>query len=550
MDFLNKAIQQITELFQQMTPAARITAGLLLVAIVCSLFYLFRAQTTNADEYLFGGDAFSHRDLANMETAFAKAGVPGSQIEGNRMKVPRGKKELFLKALRDHDAMPENYISYAAKALEKDNPFSATASRNMAMKTAKERELARVVRSIKGIEDANVMYDETMSSSFPRRMERRASVAVKANGNRHLTDEEIKTVRNMVIGAVGSLRNADVTVVDLNAGRAFPGGDGTSNASDNPYAITKRMFEEFYRDKIATRLSMVPGIVVGVNVELDPEVSHSSESVEIKGRPAEVQSTTFEKSTPVVLQTAPSGRPGANPNAIGNSAQSVNNQVIAGEPATETRSDKRLENSRQLTSSQKAPLVPNIVTASIDIPSSYYVKVWKELNPPEKGAKDEKKPDAAELKKIEEETKLNIEKSVASIIPSAPGGQKSVTVTTFTELATPPLAGPSTAETATSWLGSNWQTIAMIGVALGSLVFLRGMINAAPPEPTPSAESAAALKIARTEDHEPDSRDESEAKKRTFRKSGPNLRAELTDLVKEDPDTAANILKAWIGEAA
>ena len=31
--------------------------------------------------------------------------------------------------------------------------------------------------------------------------------------------------------------------------------------------------------------------------------------------------------------------------------------------------------------------------------------------------------------------------------------------------------------------------------------------------------------------------------------SGPSLRDELSDLVKEDPDSAANILRTWIGQA-
>ena len=31
--------------------------------------------------------------------------------------------------------------------------------------------------------------------------------------------------------------------------------------------------------------------------------------------------------------------------------------------------------------------------------------------------------------------------------------------------------------------------------------------------------------------------------------SGPNLRTELTDMVREDPDAAAEILRTWIGEA-
>ena len=31
--------------------------------------------------------------------------------------------------------------------------------------------------------------------------------------------------------------------------------------------------------------------------------------------------------------------------------------------------------------------------------------------------------------------------------------------------------------------------------------------------------------------------------------SGPNLRTELTDMVREDPDAAANILRTWISNA-
>ena len=46
------------------------------------------------------------------------------------MKVPRGKKEVFLKALRDNDAMPEPFMqSHMSKAAANDNPFMASASR-------------------------------------------------------------------------------------------------------------------------------------------------------------------------------------------------------------------------------------------------------------------------------------------------------------------------------------------------------------------------------------------------------------------------------------
>ena len=43
MDFLNKAIAQLSELFRSMTPGARITAGLLLAVVVISVAVIVAA---------------------------------------------------------------------------------------------------------------------------------------------------------------------------------------------------------------------------------------------------------------------------------------------------------------------------------------------------------------------------------------------------------------------------------------------------------------------------------------------------------------------------
>jgi flagellar M-ring protein FliF len=38
--------------------------------------------------------------------------------------------------------------------------------------------------------------------------------------------------------------------------------------------------------------------------------------------------------------------------------------------------------------------------------------------------------------------------------------------------------------------------------------------------------------------------------RKRFQSSGPDLRAELHELVKENPDAAARVLRMWIGDAA
>ena len=57
MDFLNRAFEQIKDVFASMTPGARITAGLLLVVIIVSLVFLFQGQVISGDNYLLGGRA-------------------------------------------------------------------------------------------------------------------------------------------------------------------------------------------------------------------------------------------------------------------------------------------------------------------------------------------------------------------------------------------------------------------------------------------------------------------------------------------------------------
>ena len=50
MDFLNQATGQIRELFLSMTPAARVTALLLVGVIVVSMGYLFQHHSASPDD--------------------------------------------------------------------------------------------------------------------------------------------------------------------------------------------------------------------------------------------------------------------------------------------------------------------------------------------------------------------------------------------------------------------------------------------------------------------------------------------------------------------
>ena len=81
MDFLNKYFAQIRELFEGMTPGARITSALLLAVTVASLGYLFTSGfNPGGDVYLLDNRAFPSDELAAMEGAFAAEGLGDYEI--------------------------------------------------------------------------------------------------------------------------------------------------------------------------------------------------------------------------------------------------------------------------------------------------------------------------------------------------------------------------------------------------------------------------------------------------------------------------------------
>ncbi len=168
MDFVNKSLAQISELFRSMTPGARLTAGLLLAVVVVSMGYLFRQGTSGPDAYLFGGEPLSDGQLTRAEAAIAQAGLSGYQREGNRIRVPSGQQAAYLAAVADRDALPPNFNTILENALGKGGPWESREQTRERLKIARQQTLSEIVRAMYWVENAVVLYDEHESQGLRR----------------------------------------------------------------------------------------------------------------------------------------------------------------------------------------------------------------------------------------------------------------------------------------------------------------------------------------------------------------------------------------------
>ena len=565
MDFLNKLLAQLSDLFKSLSPGARMTAGLLLAAVVVSIGYLFNAQSAGADAFLLNGQSFTTEELTAMEGAFGKAGLSDYTVEGGRIKIAKSRQAAYLGAAADAGALPRSFGDHLSHAANNPGPFTSRAQQEEMMKVAKQRELAGIIRSMNGIENAVVHYDMQKRSGFGQSPTATASVSVKPRGNLQLNETQVPMIRSLVASAIAGLSPKSVTVVDIN-GRAYSGDNSGigGSALDDPYLSMTRAHKDLIEANIRDALAYVPGVAVTANVELDREMMKNiiDHKVDPKTVPIKVDTTdnTLTSNSAagaggrVGLQAQQPNQPASLPSGGGGGSSTEDTRATASQVNAASHSS---------TETKMAGLTPKRVSVAIGVPSDYFFKVWQTQNPTVDG-QEAKKPDATALAAIEAAETKRIKDHVVQLIPNSGDANNPidpatlVTVTAFSHVAMPDVLGPSFMEKATDWLAQSWSTVALLGLGVFSLLMLKSFVSAVPVTAEPqiqsttihedeetARETTAASPAGATGDAGAKPKSQRTLHRRLG--SGPSLREELIEMVREDPEAAANILRSWIG---
>jgi len=549
MDFLNKAFLQLKDLFRSMSAGARITAALLLVLVVVSLAYLFRYQMSGPGVYLMNGEMFSLEESGPIEAAFGKEGLTGWEWEGNRIRFPRGQQARFMAALAKNDALPRRSGDYIEKALNGTNILMDSQHRKDRVKAGREKEFALRIRLMPNIQDAFVMYDTETKRGISPEIVATASVSVTPKGSQPLSAQEARSIRNLVASGIAGLKPENVRVVDLKHAELNFGDAGSGDPQADVLAGKTQTWQEKFKKDIQERLAHISGVLVSVSVQLD--TTKSTHKMESKVEPKGTAISTMSKSRTKTREgTVPSGAAGFS----ANQPQAIRATQGKGTRDEEEESVDQTVNavSRSSTEMDVTGHAPKRVTASVGIPTSYFESVWRTRQGTGAGT-DSKKPPQAELDQIRTQEITKIRDAILPLLP-VPEGEtdttKLISVGEFPDIPPEQLPEPGIPERVTGWLTENWRTLGLIALALVSLVMLRSMVRSVPageePVRAPVAQQAGqpAAETAKREETPADRR----LKRLTG--SGPTLRDELTQIVTEDPETAANILRTWIGNVS
>ncbi len=278
MDVLNKTFARLSEWYRSLTPGARVAAGVLLVVCAASVGLLVNEQSAGSETYLFGGEPVAASQLPGMVQAFASAGLVDYELVDNRIRVPHAKQAVYMGALASAGALPNNFGDSLRRMLDRSSsPWIGKRQQEEMSKIALQDELTKIIDSMPGIESASVLYNVETEQGLHTRKQITASVNVKPAGNRLLSMRQVEMIRHVVGPPIG-IDPQCVAIVDFN-GATYPASQSNESAiGSDPRATAKLDYERKCTEKIRDALGFIPGAVVAVNVELQPELALSEAS--------------------------------------------------------------------------------------------------------------------------------------------------------------------------------------------------------------------------------------------------------------------------------
>ncbi|MGN6818072.1 MAG: flagellar basal-body MS-ring/collar protein FliF [Sphingomonas sp.] len=182
------------------------------------------------------------------------------------------------------------------------------------LRQARETELARSIEDIDAVAEARVHLAVPENTVFVRdNAAPSASVIVKLQAGRALSDAQVASIVNLVASSVPGMKPDDVTIVDqMGSLLSKPGAGGNGDDATVRY---QRQVEQKYREQLNQLLTPLVGAgnftaEVTADVNLD-DTSSTRESYDKAGSLRAEQGNWTNKDAPGVNAQAPGGIPGA-----------------------------------------------------------------------------------------------------------------------------------------------------------------------------------------------------------------------------------------------
>ncbi len=543
MDWIQKSLQEISRRLGGLTVSQKLLIGTLLITVPMVLWvvgqYAAKPQMVPVlDQALEASQRARIIEYMDMHR------VPYQMI-GDRIVVPSDQRHAVVARLSLQHLLPED-TSEGFKSFLKDRTWWTTTTQNQQLfDIALQSELNRVVSAFPWVQKATIIISRPQKLDFGANYTRpTASInVVMADGR--LDQKKVDAVAGLVSGSVAGMKPEDVSVIDAVAGRPWKVRGDTDVASGD-YLETIQSYERQYYEKISNVLRYIPDVIVAVNVE----VNMTRQQIDSKAVSGDDPKTLVKRENTNNTENKGPGT-GGEPGVRSNTGE-----VIVGAESNGTLSTSEQAEVDYIatpfyvhTASSQPAGAPKRISATVNVPRSYFIKIFQ------RGQNAEAQPTDEQLKPVVDEHLPRIRTQIETLVKlkDDPG---SVVVDMYAD------GGGMAAGTAMAAAGSEgwgtsgsgpWQTGVLIALAVLSLGMMLLMVRKAsqrPPVPTMSELAGVELDELRTMARDRDGNllpeiavDEQAAKHE-------QIVDQVSEMAKNQPQDLANMVRWWMTQEA
>lgn len=395
MEFLRKLVLQTQNHLKGLTLSGRLAIGSCAALILVSLLWLVQWGARPELVPLLD-QPIPAAELAPIETRLNSLGVD-YKVVGEVVMVPAESRPRLLAQLSESQALPRDMSIGFDKLISESNVWLSQDEQSWRRTVALGNELSKILREFSGVQEARVLLDRNMKRTVTGPpLTPTASVFVKLAPGESLTRERTYAIASLVSRSVAGLDITRVAVTDARTNRSMsvPAADDVAGfGADELELLAKK--EEHYARKIRDVLANIPGLLVAVHAELDPE--SRKETRQEYAKPVvvteETESTTQDRA-------APGDGPGVVPNTaarVGGSAVPVDRMEKNTSKSTYEVKQTSIVTTESLRNGIKR------LSASVNVPRSYLAAIYRNANKGKEPSDEELKTTAQEeLKKITE----------------------------------------------------------------------------------------------------------------------------------------------------
>lgn len=363
MNQLREMMENAGTYIGKMGASQKLLLGSLAVIAAMTIFLVSQYASKPAMVDLIGesGNSLSLTSLRN-------AGIDAQVVDG-QIKVPPAQQSAAVAVLAQSGQLPGDTTLMFGNLIGSQDWKASKEQHRQQYYIALQNELSKAISQFRNVRSANVILDVPQTSGLGRAVKvPSASITMFSQGG-GIGQGTVDAVAGMVMGAVSGLNPKNIQVIDGTTGQSRSVSTSDSRMASQ-FMDQAMSFREDKKQQIQEMLGHIPGVIVSVTAMVDVKKVASTEKAFAKVDEGTVAAVKTQQSAEDTMQQASRG---AEPGVRSNQTASINTGSGAGNSSNSNETVKEYENQFGYTIKETIDHrgMPTHITASIIIPDEY-----------------------------------------------------------------------------------------------------------------------------------------------------------------------------------